>query len=72
MAPTLLHCAALNNQIAVVEWLQQRTYPPHTRCHRILDLDGRVHSRVLYTVYTCTEFLFTHYIYSMYEEGGGN
>ena len=41
-SPTLLHCAALNNQTAVVEWLQGRTYPPHTKCRRILDLDGRV------------------------------
>ena len=46
MAPTLLHCAALHNQTAVVEWLQQRAYPPHTKCRRILDLDGRVKDTV--------------------------
>jgi hypothetical protein len=40
-SPTLLHCAAINNQTAVVEWLQGRAYPPHTKCRRILDLDGR-------------------------------
>lgn len=51
MAPTLLHCAALQNQTAVVEWLQQRAYPPHTKCRRILDLDGRVHETTVYRAY---------------------
>jgi ankyrin len=40
--PTLLHCAALEGRAEVVDWLQGRVYPPHTKCRRILDLDGRV------------------------------
>lgn len=43
-APTLLHCAALNNHASVLDWLRhiEKPYPPVTKCKRVLNFNDNV------------------------------
>ena len=59
-APTLLHCAAHSNQSHVVDYLRQISYPPTTRCKRVIDEDRNVSILFccVFVQLTCEQYTF--------------